>query len=332
MKQILLLSTGGTISCSGAGMGLTPQMEGSELLRRAGIGIAHCVVQVENLFSVDSTNIQPEHWLQISRAIWKRQTAFDGFVVAHGTDTLAYTAAMLSFLCGNLGKPVILTGSQRTFDEPGSDAPRNLRDAVAVACSGLPGVYVVFGGQIIRGTRAHKADTRRIDGFSSVNAPLAGTVVDGIVHTEPAETEAFEALPLPPEQLEAKILVVTVVPGMTGDFLTYLVDRRYDGVVLNSYGAGGLPEPVQCGWLTGVKHAVDQGVLVLMTTQCRAGSVDLSRYQVGISAAQAGAISAGDMTLEAAYTKLLWAFGLTDDPAIIRRLIETNYCGERMSI
>lgn len=323
MKKILLFTTGGTISCSGF-EGLSPQKTGEELLQSAGIDLPGCEVDVKNLFSIDSTEVQPFHWTILRNAVLNNMNAYNGFVITHGTDTLAYTSSMLSYLCGSLSKPVVLTGSQRTLDEPNSDAPVNLRDALLVALSGLSGVFAVFGGRILLGPRTHKADTQRLDGFTSINYPVIGTVENGAVKVaqEPPVLRPVERV----GRLDAKIAVVSVSPGTPGDILDGLKERGIQGVILRGYGAGGLPEGL--GWLESAKRAVGRGLTLLMTTQSRNGRVDLERYRVGIAAREAGVLSGHDMTLEAAYTKLLWIRSITDDPNKIQEMLQTSYCGE----
>ncbi len=322
MKKILLFTTGGTISCSGF-ESLSPQRTGEELLQSAGIDLPGCEVDVENLFSIDSTEVRPFHWVALRNAVLSSLDYYDGFVITHGTDTLAYTTSMLSYLCGNIPKPVILTGSQRTFDEPDSDAPGNLRDAVIAALSGLNGVFAVFGGRILLGVRTHKADTRRLDGFISINYPVVGEVENGIVSViqKPPVLKATEWA----DRLDAKIAVVSVSPGTPGTLLDGLKECGIQGVILRGYGAGGLPGQ---DWIESAKRAVMGGLTLLMTTQSRNGRVDLERYRVGIAARNAGVLPGYDMTLEAAYTKLLWIRSITDEPNKIRKMLQTNYCGE----
>lgn len=321
MKKILMLATGGTISCSGL-ENLSPAYTGEELLKRSRLDHC-CSVKTVDLFSLDSTDIEPSHWLELARRIHEAED-FDGFVITHGTDTLAYTSAMLSFLCVGIQKPVVITGSQRTFDEPESDAPINLRNAFSVACSDLKGVVVVFGRKVFSGVKVHKTDTRMFDAFTSANGTEIGTITDEAVCIS-KEILTSELVKLP-ERLEAEIAVISLVPGTSAKVLNSLVDAGVRGIILRVFGAGGLPS--YGGWPKSVSEAVKKGIVFLVVSQCESGQVELERYRVGTAAIEAGAISAGNMTLESAYAKLLWGLSLSNNPEKIRQMLRIDFCGE----
>ena len=182
MKSILVIATGGTIASAEEGSGLAPALTGEQLVAFVPEVAQACHVEVSQVMNVDSTNMRPEGWLAIAGEVRRRYGEFDGFVVLHGTDTLAYTAAGLSYLVQGGPKPVVLTGSQLPMGDPGTDGKRNLLDAVLVACDdAAAGVMVAFGGKVISGTAARKVRTRSFEAFDSLNVPELGCVRDGQV-------------------------------------------------------------------------------------------------------------------------------------------------------
>ena len=182
MKRVLVIATGGTIASAEEGSGLAPALTGEQLVAFVPEVAQICHVEVSQVMNADSTNMRPEGWLAIADEVHRRYDDFDGFVVLHGTDTLAYTAAGLSYLVQGSPKPVVLTGSQLPMGDPGTDGKRNLLDAVLVACDdAAAGVMVAFGGKVISGTAARKVRTRSFEAFDSLNVPDLGRVRDGRV-------------------------------------------------------------------------------------------------------------------------------------------------------
>ena len=167
MKKILLIATGGTIASQQTGSGLAPRLNPKDLLRYVPDAANICELDTIQPFHIDSTNINPAHWLTLTGIIEENYEKYDGFVISHGTDTLAYTAAALSYLIQNTKKPIILTGAQKPISDDSTDAKTNLLDSLRFACSGDCGVCVVFGGKVIAGTRARKTKTKSYDAFSS---------------------------------------------------------------------------------------------------------------------------------------------------------------------
>lgn len=169
MKHILLIATGGTIASRHTAEGLAPRITPEELLSYVPDAASFCSIDTVQPINLDSTNIRPEHWLLLANLIEENYNHYDGFVICHGTDTLAYTASALSYLIQRTSKPIVLTGAQRSIDEDTTDAKVNLLDALRFACSGKSGVCIVFGSHVIAGTRARKSRTKSYNAFTSLN-------------------------------------------------------------------------------------------------------------------------------------------------------------------
>ncbi len=306
MKRILLIATGGTIASKKTELGLSPEISGEELFAGAPEILELCQVESLQLLNIDSTNIQPEHWLLMVKAIEERFDRFDGFVISHGTDTMAYTAAALSYLIQNPGKPIVLTGAQRPLLSPISDARKNLVDSFRLAChADACGVHIVFSGQVILGTRAKKLKTKSYSAFSSINYPEVATIEGSHIlqFTPPLPQDG------PPcfyHALTPKVFLAKLIPGMNPDILNYAVSH-YDAVVLESYGSGGLPFADQRNFLEKLDVLTKAGKIVVIATQALFEGSDLEVYEVGNRALrQYNVLQSYDMTIEAIVTKLMW--------------------------
>lgn len=179
MKRVLMIGTGGTIASEMTGAGLVPELTTDQFLKYVPAVRELCDVTCRQVCNIDSTNMSPAYWLEIARAIREAYSSFDGFVVCHGTDTMAYTAAALSYLVQQGPKPIVLTGSQKPINMDITDSKTNLLDGFVCACDGrIPGVQIVFGGAVILGTRARKTYSKSFGAFSSINYPVLGVVQD----------------------------------------------------------------------------------------------------------------------------------------------------------
>ena len=319
MKKILLIATGGTIASEETGEGLAPEISAAGLLDRVpGLGRGFQVETAE-LLRLDSTNITPEHWLLIARCIMERYDAFDGFVITHGTDTLAYTAAALSYLVKGSPKPIVLTGAQRPIDVDSTDSKENLRDAFACAASDMPGVSIVFDHKIILGTRAKKTRSKSFSAFESINYPDLGVIRDGAVlrfiRQECGDRPEFSGT------LNTRVALLKLIPGVRRDVLDYLFEKN-DAVVIESFGVGGLPEAG--GFFESVREWQGRGKLAVLTTQVENEGSDLAVYHVGHRLKNdLGVLEAYDMTTEAVVAKLMWILGKTKNAPEVEQLFYT---------
>jgi len=330
MKKILLLTTGGTIASRKGDNGAKPELTGEDLTQCIPEAAQICELTSEPVIlregkieGIDSTNIQPEDWVKMAMAVYAGLQKYDGIVIAHGTDTMAYTSSMLSFMLADLDKPVILTGSQNFMDDPFTDAKKNLLDAVRTAVEGYPGVYIVFGGRIIKGTKASKVHTTKEKAFDSINAPLSGKIKGKNV---------IMKYPLPPGttgvKLDIKIskdvFLLKLTPGINPVIIDTIVGMGCKGIVIEVFGLCGLPNDL----CKPVRNAIEKGVAVAAMTQCRNGITDFSDYEVGTEAQKTGIIPVSNMTVEAAVTKLMWVLGHTTEPEEVKKWMQEDISGE----
>ncbi len=310
MKKILMIGTGGTIASKPSADGLTPDLDSKQLIDSIPSISDICDVDCIQAFSLDSTNVRPEHWLILAEIITENYDRYDGFVITHGTDTMAYTAAGLSYLIQNSKKPIVLTGAQKPIGEEITDAKRNMIDALIYAVDeGSHGVVVVFSGAVICGTRARKNYSKRFMAFGSINFPELARVEDGRVIRYVPEPYSGETVFY--DNLNANVGLLKLTPGMRNDVMRYAIDR-YDGLVVESFGVGGLPE--YSDFYQQIKRAVERRKLIVMTTQVPNEGSDLSVYRVGsILKNSLRVLEAHDMTSEAVLAKLMWVLGETDD-------------------
>ena len=318
MKKVLMLGTGGTIASGKTDSGLTPILTSEELVAQVPEISSLCDVACIQLFSIDSTNITPSHWLTIAKAIEENFDQYDGFVIAHGTDTMAYTAAALSYLVQFSPKPIVLTGAQKPILFENTDSKTNLSDAFRVAASDLCGVMIVFNGRVILGTRARKTRTTSFQAFSSINYPLLAVIQNGFL----MEYIRPSSLPKPKfyHNLDSRVGLMKMIPGADCGMLSYLLEHN-DAVIIESYGVGGLPSYQGSGFFDVIRKAIDDGKTIVMTTQVQNEGSNLAVYDVGFHLKNhLQLLEAYDMTTEAAVAKLMWILAETKDTAEIRRL------------
>ena len=324
-KHILLLTTGGTIACRPGAEGLEPQ--NADVLERQIQELrAYYQITVQDVMCLDSSNMRPEDWQSIARHIFENKDRFDGIVVSHGTDTMAYTASAVTFMLPNLDRCVVFTGSQLPLEDTLSDAPDNLRTAFAMAASGHSGVFIAFDRKVMLGCRAVKVRASDFSAFESVNARYAALVSHRGLEVDPLALPVSHGQPQLREQVSNSVFLLKLTPGLSSDIFDVLIDLGYKGIVIEAFGLGGINVLGQ--GLSGIRRAVNAGVSVVVTTQCLYDSSDLQVYQVGNRLLEIGVIQGRDMTSEAAMTKLMWALGQGMDPQQIRNLFSQNLAGE----
>ena len=330
--NVLVIYAGGTIGMRKGPSGYAPApgylpAMMAEMPELRGQGVPRFeVLEFERL--LDSSNMTPQDWNAIGTAIAERYDAYDGFVVLHGTDTMAYTASALSFMFEGLAKPVVLTGSQIPMSETRNDARANLLAALMLAASpGLPEVGVCFGRVLLRGNRTVKTHAGGLDAFASPDLPpLADLGVEIAFRRDlirRAEAVPFRFRPCSTELVAA----IRVFPGMTGGVLASVLRPPLRAVVLEAYGTGNAPT-AEPAFLAALAEASAAGMVIVAVTQCLYGAVELESYAAGAALIGAGVVGGRDLTIEAALCKLLYLLGQSDDPAWIRSEMARDLRGE----
>ncbi|MDO4178711.1 MAG: asparaginase [Phascolarctobacterium sp.] len=306
MKKILMIGTGGTIASVPGPDGLVPALDGQTMCKMVS-GLANlCAIECKEILNLDSSNLSPRHWQQMAVTIAENYEAYDGFVITHGTDTMAYSAAALSIIIQNSAKPIVLTGAQLPIGTAASDAPNNILLAFKAAASDVPGVMLAFDKLVIAGSCAKKMCSQNFAGFFSINRQPLGIYDEGeIVWSEDALKKSPAGKFVIHTNLEEKVAVIKLMPGLTSDVLDYYVAQGYKGLIIESFGAGGVPN-AENNWLFALEKTIQAGVKVVCATQCVYDGVHLDTYPIGSLAKKLGAESAGNDTIEYSYAKLMW--------------------------
>lgn len=321
MKNILLITTGGTIASSESECGLTPSLASEQLLSHVPEVTKICRVSTVQLYNLDSTNMRPEYWLEVAKYIRGVYDEYDGFVITHGTDTMAYAAAMLHYLIQNSKKPIVLTGAQIPIAMRDTDARENLTDAFRYAADDdACGVHIVFGDKIIAATRARKTRTKSFNAFSSIDYPEIGFIHSSVKYYI---KEKIEGEPIFFDVIDPSVIVVKLIPGMSADIFDFIADR-YHAVIIESFGVGGLPYYDNDEFVEKIEKLIDKGVRIIMTTQVPHEGSDMGVYQVGLRIKQKYEIpEAYDMTTEAVVAKVMWALPKSRTAAEFAKLFYT---------
>lgn len=332
MKRILIIATGGTIASTEDGAGLAPTLTGKELAARVPLIDTLCDLDFVQPMNIDSTNMRPRDWLSIARIIRDGYDRYDGFVILHGTDTMAYTAAALSYLIQDSDRPIVLTGSQQPMANPFTDAKLNLYHSVLYACDPASrDVSVVFGGKVICGTRARKQRTMSFNAFSSMNFPSLAYVRGGSI-VRPAgmgSARRDHGGPRFYDALNERVIVLKLTPELKPTIFG-LLKPDYDAVILETFGIGGIPA-YDGSYQDAIFDWVDSGRALVVTTQVPEEGLDLGVYEVGHAYAEKDGILKGDdMTTEALVAKTMWALGQTREPAELSRLFYQEVNHDRM--
>ena len=319
-KKVLLIATGGTIASKSTPNGLAPLITSEEIISYVPEIQEYCQIDTLQLFNIDSTNIYYTHWLAMAQCVEAHYNQYDAFVITHGTDTMAYTAAALSYLIQNNRKPVVITGSQKSLAAQESDARQNLSDAFIYASyDGACGVHILFDHKILLGTRSRKTRTKSFNAFQSIDFPEIGIIRNHKVI--PYVTDVIhEEAPTFYHNLNPNIFVLRLIPGISPDILQY-IGEHYDAVVIESFGVGGLPSYGNTRFEEAIHDFLARGKTIIMSTQVPHAGSDMAVYQVGYYMKERyDLIEAYSMTTEAIVTKLMWILGQTKEPDEIRRL------------
>lgn len=328
MKRILLLATGGTITSRPTRSGLAPAAGTGDLAAHLEALRGEYDITVRGILELDSSNIQPEEWQYIARQVYAARGHYDGVVISHGTDTMAYTASMLTYMLLGIETPVVLTGSQLPLDHPLSDGMDNLRTAFAMAASGRRGVFLAFDRKVLLGCRSVKTHTTDFAAFESVNHPPVGrvsgaglTIDDGAIPPQPEDRCVLR------DALSRRVFLLKLTPGLDPGVFEMLLHMGYRGLLIEAFGAGGL-HFIRRNLVEELRKAAEAGVAVVVNSQCLYESSNFRLYQTGQRVLEQGAIESRDMTTEAAVTKLMWALGQSDRTEDVRALFARSLAGE----
>ena len=323
MKKILMIATGGTIASRLGDNGLSPQMSGEEMLSYVPQIKNLCNAKSIQLMNIDSTNVTPKEWIMLATAIRDNYGNYDGFVICHGTDTMAYTSAVLSYLIPKSPKPIVITGSQKPIDLVITDAKTNLYDSFLYCVSKKAcGVNIVFNGNVINGARAKKMYSKNYNAFSSINYPLVAIIQDGRVMNY--RQNKYSGAPKFYDKLNSSVGVFKLIPGIDSAVLDQYFSY-YDAVVVESFGTGGIPDGENSGFYPIIEKWKKKGKILVMCTQVVNDGSDMSVYKVGKRLKDKyGFLESYDMTLEAVVAKLMWIFAITKTPSKVEKMFYRN--------
>ena len=334
-QNISIVSTGGTVSSvidyrTGA---VHPKFTASDLVKANPELLDYANYNVKALYNILSEDMKPEYWVRAAEEIANEiSEGSDGVVIAHGTDTMHYTAAALSFML-KTPVPIILTGAQRSSDRPSSDANINLIDSVIAAKSDIAEVCVCMHGSLNdqytylhKGTKVRKMHTSRRDTFRSINAQPIAKIENKKVNINPEYNyikRGENELELN-ATIEDKVGFIKSFPGISSDYIEYHIDKGYKGLVIEGTGLGHVPNDL----IDSFTRAQEESIPVIMTSQCLYGRVNMNVYSTRRNIIDSGVISGRDMTPETAYVKLCWALGQSDDYNEVKEIMQTNIAGE----
>ena len=337
-RRVLLVYTGGTI-----GMGRNPMtgalepLDFNHLIENVN-EFAYLNTQIDTYqFSqpLDSSDMNPRHWANLVRIIARNYNSYDGFVILHGTDTMAYTASALSFMLENLTKPVILTGSQLPIGQPRTDGKENLITSIEIASTYddmghavIPEVCIYFSGRLLRGNRSTKQNAEGFDAFESFNyTHLCDAGVTFTYHHHDILKPDFSRPMIPHTAMDTNVVVFSLFPGIQKSLVRHVLETpELRGIVMRSFGSGNAP---RASWLIKLlKEASKRGVTIVNISQCLTGYVEMGRYDTGYQLKSVGVVSGYDGTVESAVTKMMYLQARYTDCHIIRNLMNKSLCGE----
>lgn len=324
MKKILMIATGGTIVSIPSDDGLVPGLSGKDIITLVPELKDMCHIDVTEIMIIDSSNLSPHHWVMMIDTIEKNYDNYDGFVITHGTDTMAYSSSMLSWAIENLNKPIVFTGSQLPIKAEGTDACRNVRDAFLAACSDNCGVFLAFNGLIHNGDCVKKVYSEDFTGFLSINQKPAGTSDNKKIIWKTLNKKTERQVYFI-KDLSEKVFVLKMIPSLKPEIIDVLINMGYRAIIIEGYGAGGVPtEECENNFIPAIQKAIKQDVAIVCATQCLYDGVHLDKYPMGIMAEKYGAISCKNITLEKALAKLMIGLGNNMTVEELKHYIENH--------
>lgn len=326
-RKILVLFCGGTIlmeAVDGDVLGVPGREAAMTSLRSLGEMLRSIAnIELDYLVNIDSSNMHPSVWEQMVDAIVERYDDYDGFVLIHGTDTMAYSSSALSLMLQDLGKPVVLTGAQIPASQVETDTRRNLINAVRVACMDMGGVYLVFDQAVMAGARVSKVSESRLSAFESINEPPVGEIGVGIRIRQKVPAR-HDRRPSVTKGFDPSVAILTLYPGIPCEYLLSLLDAGVRGFVVRAFGCGNIPDTI----VPFLERARDENVPVVLGTQCVDGRTVLGLYEAGRQALDFGVIPAHDMSLETITVKLMWLLAQGADLETVATKMQTAYTSE----
>lgn len=324
MKKILMITTGGTIACIPSDNGLVPKISSCDIIDLIPELKDICTIDTIEIMNIDSSNLSPNNWIMMIDTLEKNYNHYDGFVITHGTDTMAYSASVLTCAIDNLNKPVVFTGSQLPIKAEGTDAYRNVQDAFLAACSDNCGVFLAFNGLIHNGDCTKKVYSEDFTGFLSINHETAGVsdnkkIIWNKVNKKKKGRVSFN------KNISEKVFILKMIPSLKPDIIDVLMNMGYRGIIIEGYGAGGVPtEECENDFMPALKKALENGVAIVCATQCLYNGVHLDKYPAGIMAEKYGAVSCKNMTIEKTLAKLMLGLGNNMNIKELKEYIEND--------
>ena len=324
MKKILMITTGGTIASIPSNNGLIPEISGKDIISFMPELKNICTIDTLELLNIDSSNISKKHYILMLDTLEKNYDLYDGFVITHGTDTMAYSSSFLTCAISSLNKPVVFTGSQLPLKAAGSDAYKNIKDAFLAASDNVYGVFLAFNGDIHYGDSVKKFYSENFTGFLSINNEVAGKsdnnkIVWNKIFEKHNEKPVFN------KNISEKVFVLKMIPSLKPDIIDVLINMGYKGIIIEGYGAGGVPtEDCENNFIPALKKAIENNVAVICATQCLYDGVHLDKYPMGIISEKYGAVSSKNMTLEKTLAKVMLGLGNNMDLKELKKYLEND--------
>ena len=317
-----MITTGGTIASIPSNNGLIPEISGKEIISLMSELKNICTIDTLELLNIDSSNISKKHYILMLDTLEKNYDNYDGFVITHGTDTMAYSSSMLACAIENLSKPVVFTGSQLPLKAKATDAYRNLYDAFLAASDNVYGVFLAFNGDIHYGDSVKKVYSENFTGFLSINNKTAGKSDNNkIIWNKLYKNHNIK--PVFNKNISEKVFVLKMIPSLKPDIIDVLINMGYKGIIIEGYGAGGVPtEDCENNFIPALKKAIENNVAVICATQCLYDGVHLDKYPMGIISEKYGAVSSKNMTLEKTLAKVMLGLGNNMTMEELKKYIE----------